>query len=62
VEKGQKRAHCTFYVIKGGPFNVLSYKTSKALDLIKIVTAVSSTPQHCTAAEELVASYPVSRD
>lgn len=58
VEKGQKVAQCTFFVIKGDCFNVLSYKTSKALGLIKIITTVSSTPQCCTVADELVASHP----
>ena len=58
VEKGQKKARCTFFVIKGDCFNVLSYKTSKALGLIKIVTTVSSTPQSSSVADELVASHP----
>uniref|UniRef100_A0AAQ4Q6X4 Gypsy retrotransposon integrase-like protein 1 n=1 Tax=Gasterosteus aculeatus aculeatus TaxID=481459 RepID=A0AAQ4Q6X4_GASAC len=39
-------------------FNVLSYKTSKALGLIKIVTAVSSTQQRRTVADELVENHP----
>ncbi|TKS65153.1 Retrovirus-related Pol polyprotein from transposon 17.6 [Collichthys lucidus] len=58
VEKGQKKTMCTFFVIKGDGFNVLSYKTSKALGLIKVVTAVSSTLQCCTVADELVESHP----
>lgn len=58
VEKGQKKTMCTFFVIKGNGFNVLSYKTSKALGLIKVVTAVSSTLQCYTVADELVESYP----
>lgn len=51
VEKGQKVAQCTFYVIKGDCFNILSYKTTKALGQIKIVTTVSSTPQYSTVAD-----------
>ena len=58
VEKGQKKTQCTFFVIKGDCFNALSYKTSKDLGLIKIVTTVSCTPQCSTFADELVASHP----
>lgn len=57
VEKGQKKAGCTFFVIKGDCFNDLSYKTFKALGLIKIVTTVSSTQQCSTVADQLVASH-----
>lgn len=35
VEKGQKNTTCTFFVIKGNRFNVLSYKSSEALGLIE---------------------------
>lgn len=43
VENGQKKTMCTFFVIKGDCFNVLG---SKALGLIKVVTAVSTTVLH----------------
>ena len=49
---------CTFFVIKGDGFNVLSYKTSKALGLIKVVTAISTTPQCRSVADELVENHP----
>lgn len=58
VEQGQKVEQCTFYVIKGGCFNIRIYRTSKALGLIKIVTTVSSIPQYSTVADELVATHP----
>lgn len=39
-------------------FNIPTYRTSKALGLIKIVTTVSSIPQYSTVADELVATHP----
>uniref|UniRef100_G3NR58 Uncharacterized protein n=1 Tax=Gasterosteus aculeatus TaxID=69293 RepID=G3NR58_GASAC len=58
VEKGQENTTCTFFVVEGDGFNMLSDKTSKALGLIKIVTAVSSTQQRRTVADELVENHP----
>lgn len=58
VEKGHKKTMCTFFVIKGDGFNVLSYKTSKALGLIKVITALSAPPQCCSVADELVETHP----
>lgn len=58
VEKGQKMAHSTFFVIKGDCFSVVNYKKSRVLDVLKIVMTVSSTPQCSTVADELVESHP----
>ncbi|XP_030599671.1 olfactory receptor 10A3-like [Archocentrus centrarchus] len=58
VEKGHKKAMYTFFVIKGDGFNILSYKTSTALGLINVVTAVAAKAQCRTVADELVESHP----
>lgn len=57
VEKHNKKATCTVFVIKGDGFNILSYETSKDLGLIHIVTAVSGQVQR-SVADELVENHP----
>uniref|UniRef100_A0A669DPM2 Gypsy retrotransposon integrase-like protein 1 n=1 Tax=Oreochromis niloticus TaxID=8128 RepID=A0A669DPM2_ORENI len=57
VEKQDKTVRCSFFVIKGGGFNILSFETSKDLGLLHIVTAVTSQSQRSVAAK-LVEQHP----
>ncbi|XP_020555459.2 uncharacterized protein K02A2.6-like [Oryzias latipes] len=58
VAKRSKKIMCTFFVIKGEGCNILSYKTSTALGLISVVTAVSTSGPGGSVADALVASHP----
>lgn len=58
VQATHNATEAKFYVLQNDGHTLLSYGTARALGLINIVSAVNSTKDKCTEADELVDSHP----